>query len=242
MSSWICMKALLLQRTSQQGEIELPPESTKPKSESDFWRHFRVSCHARWETKSLYFVAHIYTFLFQLCGLFDAGSQSQNTVYTLHCFMLGIYCMTVSRSSKGKRVLTNPRNKRLRHINNLRKRRLGTIMLRLQNDLQSRYFLWPLYLVAHIYTFLFQLCGFIWRREPVTKYGLHSSLFYAWYLLYDCEPVLEGEAGFDKSPEQEVAAHKQFTQKETGHYYASLAKRLAKQIFLMTTAPKSFLK
>ena len=30
------MKALLLQRTSQQGEIELPPESMKLKSESDF--------------------------------------------------------------------------------------------------------------------------------------------------------------------------------------------------------------
>ena len=34
------MKALLLQRTSQQGKIELPPESTKLNSEPDFWRHF----------------------------------------------------------------------------------------------------------------------------------------------------------------------------------------------------------
>ena len=39
-------------------------------------------------------------------------------------------------------------------------------------------------------------------------------------------------------PAQEIAAHKQFVQKETGHHYASLAK----QIFLMTTAPKLFLK
>ena len=30
--------------TSGEIEIELPPESTKLKSESDFWRHFRVSC------------------------------------------------------------------------------------------------------------------------------------------------------------------------------------------------------
>ena len=47
----------LQQRTSQQGETELPPQSTNLKSESDFfyiaffWRIFRVSCHARWETK-----------------------------------------------------------------------------------------------------------------------------------------------------------------------------------------------
>ena len=55
--------------------------------------------------------------------------------------MLGIYCMTVSRSCKGKRVWPNPWHKRLRHINNLRKRRLSTIMLRSRSDLQSRYFL-----------------------------------------------------------------------------------------------------
>ena len=51
LSSWVCMNVLFLKRTSQQGEIKLPPESTKLKSESDFWRHFRVSRHARWETK-----------------------------------------------------------------------------------------------------------------------------------------------------------------------------------------------
>ena len=39
---------------------------------------------------------------------------------------------------------------------------------------------------------------------------------------------------------QEIVVHKQFVQKETGHrdHYPSLAK----QIFLMTSAPKSFLK
>ena len=52
LSSWVCTNVLFLKKTSQQGEIKLPPESTKLKSESDFWRHFRVSCHARWETKS----------------------------------------------------------------------------------------------------------------------------------------------------------------------------------------------
>ena len=76
-------------------------------------------------------------------GLFDAEGQSHNTVYALHRFMLCIYCMTMSRSRKGKRVLPNPWHKRLRNT------------------------------------------------------------------------------------------HKQFAQKETGYYYPSLAKRLAKQIFLM---------
>ena len=83
-------------------------------------------------------------FTFFCCNFvesFDAEGQSHNTVYALHRFMLGIYCMTVSRSCKGKRVLPNPWHKRLRHINNLRKRRLSTIMLLSQSDLQSRYLL-----------------------------------------------------------------------------------------------------
>ena len=74
-------------------------------------------------------------------GLFDAEGQSHNTVYALHRFMLCIYCINVRRSRKGKRVLPNPWHKRLRHINNLRKRRLSTIMLRSRSDLQSSYFL-----------------------------------------------------------------------------------------------------
>ena len=85
-----------------------------------------------------YLVAHQFTFFCSnFVGLFDAGGQAHNTVY----FMLGIYCMTVNWSCKGKRVLPNSRQKRLQHIHNLCKRRLGTIMLRLQSDLQSRYFL-----------------------------------------------------------------------------------------------------
>ena len=53
-----------------------------------------------------YLVAHIYIFLFQL-SKFDAGGQSHNMVYSLRHFMLSIYCMTVSRSCKGKWVLLN---------------------------------------------------------------------------------------------------------------------------------------
>ena len=83
-------------------------------------------------------VAHQFTFFCSnFVGLFNAWGQSHNTVY----FMLGIYFMTVNRSCKGKRVLPNSGQKRLQHIHNLCKRRLGTIMLRMQRDLQSRYFL-----------------------------------------------------------------------------------------------------
>ena len=61
-------------------------------------------------------------------------------------------------------------------------------------------------------------------QGAIHTYGLRSSPIHAWYLLYGCDPVLEGEAGFAKSPAQEIAVHKQFVQKETGHYYASLAR------------------
>ena len=78
-------------------------------------------------------LTHIITFCCSnFVGLFDTGGHSHNTVYALHRFMLGIYCMTVTRSWKGKRVLPNTRHKRLRYTNNLCKRRLGTIMLPLQ--------------------------------------------------------------------------------------------------------------
>ena len=82
-------------------------------------------------------LSHIFMFCCSnFVGLFDTGDQSHNTVYTLHRFMLGIYCMTVSQSCiKGKRVLPNPWHKRLRHINNLCKRKLGTIMLRCKADI-----------------------------------------------------------------------------------------------------------
>ena len=86
---------------------------------------FRVMQGGRLSGKA-YLVAHIYIFCPNFVGLFDG------------MLMLGIYCMTVSRSCKEKRVLPHPRHKRLQH--NLCKRRLGTIILRLQSDLQSRYF------------------------------------------------------------------------------------------------------
>ena len=134
LSSWICIKVLLLKRTSQQGEIELPPESTKLKSESDFWRYFRISCHARWEIKRETLIySHIFTFFwFLLCGIiWCRGPVTQNgfTLFIVLC-LVSTVSMTVSGSCKGKRVLPNPRHKRLRHMNtDLRKRRLGTIML-----------------------------------------------------------------------------------------------------------------
>ena len=73
-------------------------------------------------------------------GLFDAEGQSHNTVYALHSFMFGILLVSTVWlwADKGKRVLPNLWHKRLRHINNLRKRRLGTIMLRSQSDSQCR--------------------------------------------------------------------------------------------------------
>ena len=61
------------------------------------------------------------------------------------------------------------------------------------------------------------------------QYGLRSSSFHAWYLLYDCGPVRgRGFCQVQMCPAQEIEEHKQFVQKETGHYYALLAK----QIFL----------
>ena len=118
LSSWICIKVWQLKRTSQQGEIELPPELAKLKSESDFWRLFRVSCHARWGlsgTRLFSRVTYLHFFCSNFVGLFDAEGQSHNTVYALHRFMLCIYCMTVSRSCKGKRVLPDPWHERLRN-------------------------------------------------------------------------------------------------------------------------------
>ena len=81
------MKALLLKRTSEQGEIELQTESTKLKSKSDFWRHFRVSYHAR--CSGTVIQSHIFTvFCSHFVGLFDAGGESRNMVYAFHRFML----------------------------------------------------------------------------------------------------------------------------------------------------------
>ena len=100
LSSSICIKVLLLKRTSQQGEIELPPESTKLKSESDFWRYFRISCHARWEIKRETLIySHIFTFFwFLLCGIiWCRGPVTQNgfTLFIVLC-LVSTVSMTVS--------------------------------------------------------------------------------------------------------------------------------------------------
>ena len=80
LSSWICMKALLQNRTSQQARrnwITLPPDSTKLKSGSDFWRHFGVSCHTRSGSPARRL------FNRNFVGLFDGRGQSHYTVYAL---------------------------------------------------------------------------------------------------------------------------------------------------------------
>ena len=78
-----------------------------------------------------YLVAHIYIFfgLTLWDYLTQGGSHTKRfTLFIVLC-LVSTVSMTVSRSCKGKRVFPNPRHKRLRHMNNLRKRRLGTIML-----------------------------------------------------------------------------------------------------------------
>ena len=114
------MKALLLQRTSLHGEIELTLESTKLKSESDYFLVALSCCVSQGGSLS-----HI-NLHFVVLTLWDYLTQEAS--HTIR-FMLGIYCMTESRSWKRKRVLPNPRHKRLRHTNSLWKRRLDTIML-----------------------------------------------------------------------------------------------------------------
>ena len=57
-----------------------------------------------------------------------ASHTKRFTLFIVLC-LVSTVSMTVSWASKGKRVFPNPRHKRLRHMNNLRKRRLGTIML-----------------------------------------------------------------------------------------------------------------
>ena len=57
-----------------------------------------------------------------------ASHTKRFTLFIVLC-LVSTVSMTVSWSYKGKRVFPNPRHKRLRHMNNLRKRRLGTIML-----------------------------------------------------------------------------------------------------------------
>ena len=106
------MTALLLQRTSLQAENELPLESTKLKSESGFWWHFRVACHKRWETLIVAYFSGTYIlhFFFCCCSNFVRLSRGPVTQCGIrsHRFMLqilSIYSMTESQSCKAKRVL-----------------------------------------------------------------------------------------------------------------------------------------
>ena len=72
----------------------------------------------------------------------------------------------------------------------------------------------------------------LFDAEGQSHNTVYSSSFHAWYLLYDCEPIRG--SGFCKIPGTRDCGRKQFAQKETGYYYASLAKRLTKQgLFLM---------
>ena len=83
------MKALLLQRTSQQGETEIPLELTKLKSESHFWWQFRVSCHARWES-----LAHIYL-RFVALTLWDYLTQGTSHTPRFTLFIVSCLVSTV---------------------------------------------------------------------------------------------------------------------------------------------------
>ena len=146
LSSSICIKVLLLKRTSQQGEIELPPESTKLKSESDFWRYFRISCHARWEIKRETLIySHIFTFFWcLLCGIiWCRGPVTQNGLRSSSfygCYLLLVWLWAGPVRGSGFCQIPGTRDCGTL-INNLRKQRLATIILRSQSDLQSRYFL-----------------------------------------------------------------------------------------------------
>ena len=79
-----------------------------------------------------YLVAHIY--IFSVLTLWDylmqgASHTKRFTLFIVLC-LVSTVSMTVSGSCKGKREMPNPRHKKLRHTNtDLRKRRLGTIML-----------------------------------------------------------------------------------------------------------------
>ena len=105
-----------------------------------FWWHIRV---IKVGDKVTYLVAHIYISCSNFVGLLDAGHQSHNT-YSLRSSLFYAWYLLYDGEPvlllKGKRVLPNPRHKRLWHINKFCKRRVGTIMLLLQ----SRHFLWPL--------------------------------------------------------------------------------------------------
>ena len=114
-------------------------------SETEVWVRFLsqalscfVSCEVgtKWES-------HIFTFF--VLTLWDYLTQRASHTILFTLFIVSCLVSTVwlwaDKGTEGKRVLPNFWHKRLRHINNLRKRRLCTILLRSQSDSQSRYFL-----------------------------------------------------------------------------------------------------
>ena len=114
-------------------------------SETEVWVRFLsqalscfVSCEVgtKWES-------HIFTFF--VLTLWDYLTQRASHTILFTLFIVSCLVSTVwlwaDKGTEGKRVLPNFWHKRLRHINNLRKRRLCTILLRSQSDSQSRYLL-----------------------------------------------------------------------------------------------------
>ena len=94
---------------------------------------FRVMQGGRLSWRRLFSRTYLHFFVLTLWDYFTQGASHTRTKrFTLLIVLCLVYTvsMTVSGSCKGKRVLPNPRHKRLRHMNtDLRKRRLGTIML-----------------------------------------------------------------------------------------------------------------
>ena len=95
LSSWICIKVWQLKRTSQQGEIELPPELAKLKSESDFWRLFRVSCHARWGLSGTRLFSRVTYLHFLVLTLWDYLTQRASHTILFTLFVASYFVSTV---------------------------------------------------------------------------------------------------------------------------------------------------
>ena len=98
---------------------------------------FRVMQGGRLSWRRLFSRTYLHFFVLTLWDYFTQGASHTRTKrFTLLIVLCLVYTvsMTVSGSCKGKRVLPNPRHKRLRHMNNLRKRRLGTITLSCKVD------------------------------------------------------------------------------------------------------------
>ena len=145
LSSWIFIKVWQLKRTSQQGEIELPPELAKLKSESDFWRLFRVSCHARWGLSGTRLFSRVTYLHFFVLTLWDYLTQRAShtilfTLFIASCFVSTVWLWAAPVRGSGFCQIPGTRDCGTL-INNLQKKRLGTSILRSQSDLQSRYFL-----------------------------------------------------------------------------------------------------